>query len=405
MIYSKVNFLTKKETEKEENISNYSINLGELGIEDSSRNLQTIDPINLKFTNKYIFNKQLHNKFIDTNIFLDLGEIYKNISKIITKKSKLFESSGIDILTSNFRKIDREIDSPNNKESKGLVSYNKRLFKKLLIFLKLIFNKEIELDLTRIKNPYNEIHILNQILGEAIKYKTKTNTFHKLTQIISENANIKSNFISELDTTADKNKISYLSSILAESMYTSNNIALNNNKKNILFEDYEYNIIQGQSIYYPFYLPISFSRKNEFRNSNNIANLQMKVLHSSNRKRDIVRDIEIERKEDREKDIKKHISYYNYIALEKWSNLNQINKQEKVHKLIELDLNNIELNNQLLNERDSEMDKLRENNIDKKIEQDANKERYTYKNILDTDKPRPLINDTREQAQENNYIN
>lgn len=127
--------------------------------------------------------------FVETPSLLERGKeggwLTGEKSVFIRPKNSVF------IRSTAYSKIDRDIDSPNNKKMKGLVSYNKNLFKKLLVFLKLIFNKEIELDLTRIKNPYNDSHILNQILGEVIKYKSKSSSFYRLTQIIKENANIR----------------------------------------------------------------------------------------------------------------------------------------------------------------------------------------------------------------------
>lgn len=76
-----------------------------------------------------------------------------------------------------------------NRRSKGIVAYNKNLFKKLLVFLKVILNKEIELDITRIKNPFNETHILNQILGELTK--NNSTKFYRLSKKIIDNAILK----------------------------------------------------------------------------------------------------------------------------------------------------------------------------------------------------------------------
>lgn len=73
-----------------------------------------------------------------------------------------------------------------NRRSKGIVAYNKNIFNKLLVFLKVILNKEIELDITRIKNPFNETHILTQILGELTK--NNSSKFYRLSKKIIDNA-------------------------------------------------------------------------------------------------------------------------------------------------------------------------------------------------------------------------
>lgn len=351
----------------------------------------------------------------NTKTLLDLDESYKNISSHkqrinLKNQIKIFESSGINILTSDYRKIDKEIDSPNNKESKGLVSYNKFLFKKFLVFLKFIFNKDIELDLTRINNPYNETHILNQILGEEIKNKTKS--FYKLIKIIRENANIKPDYMSkvELETKASTNNtnIYHLHSILADTIYKSNNFNLN--KDNIILKDSEYNITSDKSLYSSFYLPISLSRKDDLTDINKEDKLKMNILHRSSSDINVNRELELglEREVDKERDIDRHISSYNLIALDKWSNLNQLNKQKKIYKKIELDLKGIDLKNKLLNdnERDIEFDN------DKNRVQDMIRDKYPISSNIRSNNiggEVENLNDTTALAllkqQENNYIN
>jgi hypothetical protein len=289
-------------------LTKLSLNIGNLSMGDLSSNF---------------LNKQ-------TNILLKLGDNYKNKPKLVT-------SSGINIITSVYKKKDREIDNPrtlfpkggeavNNKKSKGLVSYNKILFKKLLVFLKLIFNKEIELDLTRIKNPYNDTHILNQILGEVIKVKSKS--LHRLIQTIRENTNIKPKFILELE----HNKSQLPSTILsANSKELITKTKINNTEKDF---------IQDKFLNSPYNFPIVLAKANP-----------------------------VERE--------KGISTYNNLALEKWSNLNQLNKQKKINKTIFSDIKNIGLNmnnnNQLLNEKNI--------NIEGEIFTDRKVRHQPFKNV------------------------
>jgi hypothetical protein len=285
--------------------------------------------------------KSLEYHILDTKTILGLRELYTHKSK---SHSNLYPKTAINSLTifSPYSTLDRDIDSPINKTSKGLVSYNKKLFKKLLVFLKFIFNKEIELDLTRIKNPYNETHILNQILGEVIKHKSSN--FYKLTQIIRENAKIKPTL-----NLGQENNNYLLPPILT---------LKNNCSKTLQFPIHSLNELEQKKLrqhshshsfsHFTLNDPVSYSVDNISSQTNNFSNDLSNMetpsvkLHKNSNKLSLI-DSSIFGFE-----LDKSISSYNYIALEKWANLNQFNKHRKIYKTIVSNLTNIELKKNLV---------------------------------------------------------
>jgi len=384
------------------NLTNF-INLVELGLEDSRRKLKTLQSSHFFDKVKYVLSSSILSKLYlnqlspsltgrttegrwvtlkDTKTLLDLVDIRTDLRKQtnISKNKLSFLGESLFLLRPNifsldYRKIDREIDGPDNKKSKGLVSYNKILFKKLLVFLKLLFNTEIELNLTRIKNPYNETHILNQILGQVIKYKSKN--FYRLSQIIRKNANIKAKFISKLDQNTKNMKLSF---ILPKPLNLLNNLALV--KENIILSPYDYlfrpkeidndyKIRQDQSLYDRFLFPIFVSKRKELIDKFKEVHTQLKPSANLDIERGLEIDIERERQTDT------NISSYNCIVLDKWSNLNQFNKQKKIYKQIILDLKGIELDNQLFNNKEIFKEK------DKKMERSNYKDRLIRDIIIE----------------------
>jgi len=293
-------------------------------------------------------NKPFKPNVIESNTSLSVGEIYKNkatLEKIagILTLSNTNNNEPIQTNTTTYRKEDREIDNPISKRAlspnKGLVSYNKKLFKKLLVFLKFLFNKEIELDLTRIQNPYNETHILNQILGEVIKYKSSH--FYKLTQIIRENIPIKPKFVSKTNTNTNTNTNQNNYQITSIFKETNNEFAYN---------------------YLPFFLysllylnPQTYQADQSAKvnlNSHFVGSgfVQSDPLQKLSDQLSLGKDC-IVRKEPQiiqaksfkipslfNLDLDYTISSYNLLALDKWLNLNQLNKQKKIDKTVFSDL-------------------------------------------------------------------
>jgi hypothetical protein len=365
---------------------------------------------------------------IDTKTLLGLGEIYKDVSCPPTPNpmpyplrdgckargckarggptgENIFLLRPIKSYSTNYSKIDKDIDSPFNNKSKGLVSYNKNLFKKLLVFLKLIFNKEIELDLTRIKNPYNDSHILNQILGEVIKYKSSS--FYRLTQIIKVNANIKAGLFGKRKGTKwiqeqgqilpPANQLTPLPAKQAYWEWSPSPLTLNPSpfshpnpigqgvgvwdrkgrdgpsqvckarergpddkfiishpKPSYLYTATEEGRLPSKlrkDAHDAYIYNKSLGAPIAFKKEYNIFANDMKnnsLSHSAINSRSIISKPSMTNFYSIPLGQDKHIFSYNILALDKWSNLNKFNKQKKIHNKISLDLKNIILNDILM---------------------------------------------------------
>lgn len=223
-----------------------------------------------------------------------------------------------------------------NRRSKGIVAYNKNLFKKLLVFLKVILNKEIELDITRIKNPFNETHILTQILGELTK--NNSSKFYRLSKKIIDNAIFNPRLTNAGPALREGGSISQTSHSSINSYKGSGNYEqrLIPDSEISLLDKIISNVNFGPSSSMPGILP--YYRDKVIR-----SGLEIEELINRARFTDFLpigpedtyqdkRRLSLKALSNFNKNLSLHLGHFR--SLDKWSNLSSLNKEIKINKFL-----------------------------------------------------------------------